>query len=180
MMTPPELKRIEGEDEDDYIVRVCSLKDKHQLTWQQLADILNEALGHKWNRRTYQNRYLHRYSPAYISPEDRALSEEMIRELREEKAAIMKERMRMSEERMSANRSIRMEARREAMVEEIVNAIEHHMVDCYMEIPKHPYEATDTSIIAMLTDLHAGIRIENSVNSYNADIMDKRLSLIHI
>ena len=175
MITPPELKRIDGENEDDYIVRACSLKDKHQLTWQQLADILNEALGHKWNRRTYQNRYLHRYSPAYISPEDRALSEEMIRELREEKDAIIKERMRISEERMSANRAIRMEARREAMVDEIVNAIDHHLIGSYMKIPEHPYKATDTSIIAMLTDLHTGIRIDNSMNLYNADIMDKRM-----
>lgn len=170
MTFPLELYRNTGENEDDYIVRICSKKDYYGYTWQQVADFLNKQLGHNWNRRTYQNRYLHRYAPPYISPDEYSVSEKILKEIREEKFALQRERLRLSDERSIYNRAARAEAKREALVEEIVNAIEEAAVnvDSFSQVP---YTPSETSMIAMITDTHAGLQIDNFVNSYSRDIM---------
>ena len=51
-----EYKRFENENEDSYILRICSMKNEQGWTWQDIADILNEALGHNFGESCYRKK----------------------------------------------------------------------------------------------------------------------------
>jgi Trk-type K+ transport system membrane component len=39
------LKRVDGEDQDQYFYRICTMKDSLGFTWPQIASIMNDELG---------------------------------------------------------------------------------------------------------------------------------------
>lgn len=47
-------ERLETENENQYIARVCSMKDQMNWTWQDVANILNEHLGYDYGESCYR------------------------------------------------------------------------------------------------------------------------------
>lgn len=50
------IKRFADEDENQYIYRVCQMKEAIG-TWQDVADILNNELGHNYDESAYRKKY---------------------------------------------------------------------------------------------------------------------------
>ena len=48
--------RNPGESEEEFIYRVCSLKDEIG-TWEDVANILNDALQHRYTESAYRKKY---------------------------------------------------------------------------------------------------------------------------
>lgn len=42
------------ESEEQYIYRICSLKESSGMTWQQVADIINAALDQNYGESAYR------------------------------------------------------------------------------------------------------------------------------
>ena len=49
--------RPDEENQDQYIFRICGMKDSHDMTWQKVADVLNDALGNNYTESAYRKRY---------------------------------------------------------------------------------------------------------------------------
>ena len=47
----------EQESEEQYIYRICSMKETSGMTWQQIADIINAALNQNFGESAYRQRY---------------------------------------------------------------------------------------------------------------------------
>lgn len=43
--------KLSNENEEQYILRICSMKESQGWTWQNIADILNESLGYNYGEK---------------------------------------------------------------------------------------------------------------------------------
>lgn len=51
-----DVKRRSDETEDEYIYRICSVKDDIG-SWNEVSDILNDALGYDYDESRYRKMY---------------------------------------------------------------------------------------------------------------------------
>ena len=56
-MNDKNIKRLDGENESQCILRICSMKEEEGWTWQDIADILNKVLGHEFGESAYRKKY---------------------------------------------------------------------------------------------------------------------------
>ena len=45
------------ENEDQYVFRICSMKDSAGMTWQEVANIINQALNNNYTESAYRKKY---------------------------------------------------------------------------------------------------------------------------
>ena len=110
-----EYKRLDDESEDDYILRICGLKEDKQLFWDEVARIINKELDLNYTESRYRKLY-----SAYKKGKDSVVKEEEIPEISEymqQKIELQKERMKISDERVQTNAYIRQLAREETIKE---------------------------------------------------------------
>lgn len=95
-------------------------------------------------------------------------------DLRAQRLELEKERIRLRDERNENNRIIRELARKDATIDIVKNIISETVEphDGFKQSPRVP---SDTDMIVHLTDIHAGIQIDNFANQYDSRIMNQRL-----
>lgn len=167
--------RHEGESEDSYIFRVCSHKDEIG-TWFDVADVINETLGVKRDECCYRKSwkaFQQLQSASELNLDD---GREVLEAIREERRELEKAKVKFRDERNEVSRLLREQARGESMRELVER--------CIMAYPQEEFEehlvvdedcSKDYATVVHLTDLHAGVGIDNSFNSYSKDIMKRRL-----
>ena len=172
------LSIMPGESQEEFCNRIYKAKYIYDLTWKQVAEIINDELGLSYSEDTYRKRAA------------KQLMEHSI-ELDEEQEAIdfeldevIQEKVRVRDERNQINSILRRISRENTLIEmvkESVNAIDKS----FRLIPPKPeqldklkkeFESKDREAILQLSDLHYGIEIDNYWNKYNPDICKERLS----
>ena len=167
------LKKIESETKLDYINRVCGLKDEFDLTWTEVAALINEELDVNYSDSWYRKNYAAKSFPAYlIEPiEDECDNSSMNATLLE----IKKERIKNSDERAQTMFAVRRLAREETLVEiakEVAEVLKSKPV-----LPNYNYitNTGNKSAILQISDWHYGIEINNPWNTYNPEIARDRI-----
>lgn len=94
--------------------------------------------------------------------------------LRLEKEEVKKERQKLSDERIDYQRSLREQARRESFLELIERGFAAQIVP--LDYKESPIINNDEDMVVCLSDLHAGIEVQNWWNTYNIDILRNRLN----
>ena len=56
-----ELKRLDNETEEDYKIRICSLKEELGMVWDEIRDVLNSELNE-----SYSESYYRKWFSAYL------------------------------------------------------------------------------------------------------------------
>lgn len=74
MVEDKDFKRGDNESEEDYQIRICSLKETKHLTWEDIADILNAELGYDYTESRYRRQYA-TYLRGYQRREEEIVSE---------------------------------------------------------------------------------------------------------
>lgn len=161
------LQRSPEETGEHYFKRMLALKCLEGWTWQELADILNEEFD--WNLSS--DAYRKRASKVKdLAPAD---EEDFDIELDE----VIKERIKLRDERNQIN-SIARRITREETLKEMVKEAVSMMDETFKLLPTCPPQkenATKAGIL-QLSDLHYGIEIDNYWNKYNPEICKGRLS----
>ena len=85
-------KRLENEDENAYIWRVCDNKDLIG-TWQDVCNLLNEELHHDYNESWYRKMY-QSFMMVFDSIKDKYFDNEQLKQMEQKKQEIKKERYR--------------------------------------------------------------------------------------
>ena len=170
------LKKIESETKLDYINRVCGLKDEFDLTWTEVASLINEELDVNYSDSWYRKNYTAKSFPAYlIEPiSDECDNSSMNSTLLE----IKKERIKNADERSQAMAAVRKIAREETLLEiakEVADILKDKPI-----LPNYEYirNSGNKSAILEISDWHYGIEINNPWNSYNPDIAKDRIILL--
>lgn len=174
------LLRLENENEEQYIWRVGELKTSGRLDadWDTIADAINKQFRCGEEEYRVESAYRKIYQAAkkfYDAGVFKDLTtEKYISLLRIEQQELRKERQKLSDERVDFQRTVREEARKESFIDLIERTLSRNVEP--LEYKQSPVIDSDEDMIVCLSDLHAGIEVENHWNTYNTGILKKRLN----
>ena len=163
-----ELKRKDKESEEEYQLRVCGLKDNYDLTWDEVAAMLNEELGNNYTESRYRKQYA-----AYLkgirdaqkqTQEDGLDSQEL------------KERYISAAEKLPYFREIKQNARFENFYRLVGEKINTLAVPKFNQILTGP--SLNKAYLVTLADLHFGAKFDAVNNSYSVAIAHQRLMIL--
>ena len=176
-----DLKKRDGENERQYIWRIGQMVDKGEVSsWKEIAPIINS----EW--RTDESEY--RDESAYRKPYQYAKSfyedvfsgfekDQYMNELEEQKIALQKERMRLSDQRREFNKLVRKEARTEHLYDVIRETAAKMNKEKPMELQgfSEVFDSGKEAILC-LADWHYGMVTDNIWNKYNPEICRQRVA----
>lgn len=166
-------KRFDGESDDELILRICN--DKENIgTWNDVAAVLNSLLDCNYTESAYRKKvqYFRKVLDANQSKFTDGAAQ--LKELKEERILLEKERVKTRDERNEYRRLIREEARKESYKEQILRSIsEYHgqPLDYDKRKQFNGILKSDNDLVISVTDIHAGIEIDNWFNKYNTEVM---------
>lgn len=171
------IQPLENESFDEYKLRVYRMKQlgNCSLTWLEIAEMFGELFGifkdeSKWRKEAKE--LLISDVESITSPE-----ESMKEDLRDLILELKKERVKSTDERTQNNAYIRRIAREETIIEIANNAVDK--ISKSNPIVLTPYlgmvENTDAEAIAVISDWHYGIEVNNYWNKFNPEVCVKRI-----
>lgn len=173
------LKKKQDENESQYIFRVGRAKDSGLVdkTWEELCPRLNaecnidetEWRGESAWRKRYRNMQ-QAYDDVFSKQE---FSEVQQNEYAEQIRELEKAKIKLRDERIDYQRSLREDARRESFIELVERAMEKNIAP--FEYKPSPIIDSEEDMIVCLSDLHVGIEVSNWWNVYNVDVLKNRL-----
>lgn len=175
-----DLHKQEGESEEQFIWRLGREKDagKLDLGWEEIADIINREFREDDSEYRNESAYRKPYQQAkrfYEAGVFKDLtSEKYIELLKVEQQELKKERQKISDERVDFQKSIREEARKESFIELIERVLSQSVKP--LDYKPAPMGLNDNDdMVVCLSDLHAGIEVKNSWNTFNTSVLKDRL-----
>ena len=179
MISIVDFRMAANETQLQYIWRMCSAKDNGELDmgWVELAEVLNrEMYGEDKSKYCTESCYRKKYQiskqaleEVFSSVED----DDYLRDLREAKQDLYKERVKLRDERNELNRKLREQARVENFVDILKTSVAQDVKP--YDIAKYEGANGTTELVVCLSDLHAGLVSNNYLNEYNPQILRDRL-----
>ena len=168
-------KRYEGETDSELIYRITSAKEQIG-TWQDVADILNDLLGTNYTESAFRKKK-QAFDVMFLANEDKfADMQRQLDELREQRIELEKAKVKFRDERAAYNKLIRQEARKESYTDLVLRLLTEH-TPAMLCFPGYMQDIKGTTdLIVHLTDIHAGISIDNAFNCFNMDILRNRFN----
>ena len=176
------LKRLENETEDQCIWRIGNAKNNGLLgdmTWVDIANFLNKEFREDetqyYDSSAYRKKYKN-FADAYegIFSKEQFTDEQMLT-ITEQKRELEKEKIKVRDERLDYQKTIREEARKESLVE-LVRRVFIDTVVPFDYVPDYTCLGTSKDeMIICLSDLHVGIVCDNYWNQFSTNILKERL-----
>lgn len=169
--------RNPGETEEEFIYRVCSLKDQIG-TWRDVADILNEKLEHGYTESAYRKKYQTFANMFDKCRQSNSSDAQLLADIEQTREELRKERMKLQTLNLERNRLDRAEARQELYYEYIGSAVQS------LDVPKFERLIDDGGIhndyVLCIADCHYGAKFKTPYNEYSQTIFTERLGkLLH-
>ena len=167
------IKILDNESVEDYCRRLSINKNKYNLTWKDISNIVFEQTGVEYHYTTFIKRYKDMVDVCECVEN---CDEDTITELKDILFEIKKEKVKLSDERAQNNSYIRSLAREETLKEMAKDAVKSVTELRPLEIIKNR-NSFDSEVEAILTisDWHYGVEIDNYWNKYNPEIAEKRI-----
>ena len=185
--------KLDTESNIEYIYRMCTRRELYNLTWQELSEILNSQLGCNKSESYYRKGYKNgKFYELYEEPSDASSLKSLDTpaqnpqpsELSDEQELlfkILKERVKVRDERTQFNAEVRRVARYEDLLD-LSKEIAHTVADVFKEkMPLHilpergNYISGTKAAILELSDWHYGIEVNSYWNVYNTEIAKQRV-----
>ena len=175
-------EKLPDENEEQFIWRIGQAKDAGiiDLEWTEIADIINKQFREDESEYRSEAAYRKPYQQTKRFFESGVFKQyktddAYIKELRDTKFELRKEKQKMFDERAALNRRIREQARAESFIEIITNKIAT-VKPLELKYQRKEFIESDNDIICHLTDIHAGININHWYNTFNMDVLKERLA----
>lgn len=170
-------KKLETENEKEYILRICDKRVDLGLTWQEISDKLNVLLHYNMSADSYRKFYsrnkekvlcdidFNRVSAENTEP-DISLDSDL-----EKKIELQKIKCKMSDERVQLNAYVRRMAREETLKEIALDVAEKMSTKKILSVPNEILSVSgDNEAILELSDIHYGAAVSNYWNKYSPEI----------
>lgn len=168
------LKRLVNESDDQYFYRVCQMKDSLGFTWPQMAEVFNEEFGRNIGDTAYRKRWA-AYKSVFDANVDKIVGEDKcLKELKQAKYELEKERQKLYATKVEMNRNIRQESRAELFYENIRDTI------AALPMPRIIAGNSDYLIdygkeyLLTIADIQAGAKFKLDTNEYSLEICERR------
>lgn len=170
-----------GETASEYKYRICSYREECGIGWQKVADILNAEFGVEYTPDGYR-KWFDRHGKQVeknLVDEGRFLHDDNDLESNIDTADIIKERMKLADERNAVKAMYRRISREETLKEIAKEACQNiQLKDLTLKVKPQPYENSACEAILCISDWHYGIEIDNYFNKYNPSIAKKRIEML--
>jgi metallophosphoesterase superfamily enzyme len=173
------LRRFPDETEEETLFRIGSAKRDGLLdaTWETIAEFMNETFRTDETEYRSESAYRKRYK-CFIDAKEmfmkqEAANEQTADELSEKLRKIEKATVKLRDERSDYQRTVRAEARRESFLELVERSMAKSVEP--FEYKTSPVIDSNEDMIVCLSDLHAGIEVQNWWNTYNTGVLKNRL-----
>ena len=171
-----EYKKMNGENDNQYILRICSMKEKNSWTWKDIAKILNDSLGNNFDESAYRKRYQHFQSMMTDNEQILFTDNKYLKSIQDAKIELEKERQKIYATNIEMKRMIRQEARFEMFYENVKHAVET------LPMPKiqNDFENLDSDkeYLLCISDIHAGAKFDLPTNHYSLEECERRFSVL--
>ena len=177
MVLSIELIKKPDESEIQYSWRLFSHIQSGEMSWQELADLMNQYCREdvsEWRTESAYRQPLRAAERYYNEIFSKMNSDETIEKIKEERRELEKERVKIRDERNEYRRLLREQARHESLTELMERTVKEYKP--VYNIKNTAVENSDNDLIVHLTDIHHGIQIDNYFNKYNEDVLLDRLS----
>ena len=175
-----DFKRYEGETEEQLLYRLGKIKDELGLTWQEIADTMNELLDYDYSESKYRKafkRISNFQEDNFIEKEDKSNNyQKEYDKLSVLKQDIKSERIKLQTLNLERNRLNREDARQELFYEQIGQYIRSKKVEKLK--PLYEPKNKDIKYLLGIADVHANAKWCTNTNEYSMDIVSERLTLL--
>ena len=151
----------------DYKIRLCKNKDTYNLSWNMIANLLNNVSGNNFGESTYR-----KWWKAYREGFDD--KDRQNKEMNLDKIEVEKEKIKMYDQRRGYKKLLRENARFENLLDIVSDSLKNVEPIKYQPVFINT-GITDNDIFVGLNDIHYGANINNHWNKYNPEIAKKRL-----
>lgn len=167
-MEKKEIYKLDGENDSQYILRICSMKEQEDWTWQDIADILNNALGHNYCESAYRKKF-QQFNKMLHDNEDTIFNDDQyVKQIDQKKFEIEKERQKLYATKTELQRIIRQNSRFELFYENIKNAIETLPTPC-LRVNNYNVQKNNKEYVLTIADIQAGANFSLQCNTYSLD-----------
>lgn len=183
------LNRAPDESELQYIWRMCSAKDAGviELTWTELAEILNKELVDDESEYLGESAYRKKYQQAKSFYDDvfsKMVSEEYHNQIVDKRRELQKERYKLQTEKLEYSRWLREDARDELFEEKVIEAIAKY-ANTTSPPQKIEVAHNNRAGVLCLADCHFGKEykiyglFDEVINEYSPEIFYSRMEQIY-
>lgn len=177
-----ELKRLDGETENQTLWRIGNEKSAGiygNITWPEVAEFMNKEFRDSeenyFDSSAYRKRYKN-FADAYeelFSKEN--FADEQMLTMVEQKRELEKAKIKLRDERLDYQKTVREEARKESLVD-LVRRVFVDTVVPFDYYPNYTFSGTSKDeMVICLSDLHVGIVCDNYWNQFSTNILKERL-----
>lgn len=174
-----EYKKLSEENENQYILRICSMKEQNNWTWEDVAKILNDSLGHNYGESAYRKKF-QSFNKMMEANENTFFTEdEYLKKIREEKEELYKAKKQFQDQRREYNKILTMDARSDHLTEELISIAKSLPIRGLNNFSDIPVVESGKEAILVLADWHYGEVSDNIWNKYNTDICKQRVQKLY-
>lgn len=169
------LKRLDGETQDQYFYRICSMKESLGFTWPQMTEIFNAEFGCKKGDTAYRKQWA-AFNKVFNANVEKLVGDNTYSsELKEQLDEIYKAKRQLWDQRREYNKILTSDARADHLVEQLVAAAEIAPLQDYSNIFNFKNNLSEEEAVLLLSDWHYGQVSNNIWNTYNTDICKERV-----
>lgn len=172
------LKRLDGEAQEQYFFRVCSMKESLGFTWPQMAEIFNAEFGCNKGDTAYRKEWA-AFNKIFNANADKLVGDNVYsNEIQEQIDELYKVKKQLADQRREYNKVLTSDARAEHLAERLVEAANIVPLENYSNIFSFKNSNSKEEAVLALSDWHYGQISDNIWNEYNPEICLRRVSAL--
>ena len=172
------LKRLEGETQEQYFFRVCSMKESLGFTWPQMAEIFNAEFGCNKGDTAYRKEWA-AFNKIFNANADKLVGDNVYsNEIQEQIDELYKVKKQVADQRREYNKVLTSDARADHLVEKLIEAANIVPLENYSNIFAFKNGKSKEEAVLALSDWHYGQISNNIWNEYNTEICLHRVSTL--
>lgn len=169
----------QNENEEQYIFRICSMKDSAQMTWQEIANIINKALNNNYTESAYRKKY-QMFQNGLKTCEKQVFSDgEYLKKIQEERDELYKAKRQFQDQRREYNKTLVKEARSEHLEDELIKAANKLSSEKMLKDNYGVYYTAENDAILCVADWHLGMITDNIWNKYDIKTCIERVGELY-
>lgn len=170
------LKRLEGETQEQYFFRVCSMKESLGFTWPQMAEIFNAEFGCNKGDTAYRKEWA-AFNKIFNANADKLIGDGVCsNEIQEQIDELYKVKKQVEDQRREYNKMLVSDARADHLTEKLIEAANAVPLNNYKDLFRYKSDTGTKEAILVCSDWHYGQVSDNIWNKYNTEICLQRVS----
>lgn len=173
------IHKLENESNEQYIFRVCQMKDKLGYTWKEICDIINKELGNNFDESCYRKKFQHFNQMLKANETTIFNNDEYLKEVRMEKEEIFKAKKQLQDQRREYNKQLISDARADHLTEKLIEAANNLQNVKPLKFVNNMFIGIgNNEAVLCFSDWHYGLVTDNIWNKYNVSICRERVKCL--